>query len=191
MRLNYLIAAAAAGIFFIASPAPASEATLAPQIVATAAAQCGVPYVSGGSTRQGFDCSGLVKYVFSRAAHTELPHSAIAQYALGTPVEWNHARPGDLLFFHTEGGGGGVTHVGIYMGHDRMVHAPRPGKKVEYASLGPRSWFRPRLLGIRRVGETYQLARVPRGWEAQAVPHAKSFVVAGQSSHQRFLLASR
>ncbi|MNT81062.1 Murein DD-endopeptidase MepH precursor [compost metagenome] len=82
------------------------------------------------------------------------------------------------MFFNTGKRPGQVTHVGIYMGKGSMLHAPRPGKKVQYASVADRSWFRPRLLGIRRVGkQTYALARQPVGWEVGALPSDMSVLV--------------
>src|SRR5205814_9044696 len=61
------------------------------------------------------------------------------------------AKPGDLLFFNTGNQPREITHVGIYMGNGHMLHAPRTGKKVQYASVAPGSWFAQRLLGVRRV----------------------------------------
>lgn len=136
-----------------------------PVVVKRATQLKGIPYVWGGESLTGFDCSGLVQYVFAKA-NIRLPRTADAQMAYGSPVPYASAKPGDLMFFNTGNTPGEVTHVGIYMGNGHMLHAPRPGKKVQFASVSPRSWFRPRLLGIRRIGKhTYALARKPVGWE--------------------------
>ncbi len=81
----------------------------------------GVPYVYGGSTPAGFDCSGFTSYVY-RAFGVNLPRSSGAQAGCGTPVSASQARPGDLVVM--------PGHVGIYAGNGMIVHAPRPGKSV-------------------------------------------------------------
>ena len=73
------------------------------------------------------------------------------------------AKPGDLMFFNTGGGQGQVTHVGIYMGNGHIIHAPRPGKKVQYAAV--KGYFASRLLGVRRVRrQTFELAQRQAPW---------------------------
>lgn len=162
-------------------PAPAAIVKSNRQkVVATAHRQVGIPYVYGGESRRGFDCSGLVQYVYGKAG-VQLPRTADHQFKYGTPVKIGQAKPGDLMFFNTGGGSGMVTHVGIYMGNQHMLHAPKPGKKVQYAKVGPRSWFRPRLLGIRRVDErVFELARKPMGWEKSALPDDVRYSISGQ-----------
>jgi cell wall-associated NlpC family hydrolase len=97
-----------------------------------AAQELGVWYRYGGSSPSGFDCSGLVAYVYGRLGVT-LPHNAAAQYAYGHPVDPGHLRPGDLVFFH------GLGHVGLYIGRGRIIHAPQSGRRVEIQSLASRS----------------------------------------------------
>jgi cell wall-associated NlpC family hydrolase len=129
------------------------------RVVALGRQQIGVPYVWGGANRLGFDCSGLVRYVFALAA-IGLPRTADKQMAWGTPIAISCIRSGDLLFFHTTGRGHEPTHVGIYIGNGRMIHAPRTGERVRIAGVQPGSWFARRLVGARRLEhDTYRLAR--------------------------------
>ena len=108
------------------------QASLGRRAVRIAAGELGVPYRYGGSTPSGFDCSGLVAYVYGRLG-VSLPHNAAAQYAFGRAVDRSHLRPGDLVFFH------GLGHVGVYIGHGRIIHAPQSGERVEIQSLASRS----------------------------------------------------
>jgi hypothetical protein len=94
--------------------------------------QLGVPYVYGGSSPSGFDCSGLVSWVYGRLG-VGLPHNAAALYGIGRRVRLSSMRPGDLVFFS------GLGHVGLYIGHGRMIHAPQSGRNVEIEALGRRS----------------------------------------------------
>lgn len=91
------------------------------RIVAIASQYLGVPYVYGGSSPSGFDCSGLVQYVFKQAG-ISLPRTSWAQGASGTRVSAAEARPGDLVYYG--------HHVGIYAGNGMMIHAPKPGDVV-------------------------------------------------------------
>ena len=102
----------------------------------------GVPYVWSGVTPSGFDCSGLVTYVYGRLG-VDLPHNAAQQYRLGTPVDRDDLIPGDLVFFDR------LRHNGIYVGDGRFVHATTPGG-VKLARLGD-DWFRQRWVGARRL----------------------------------------
>lgn len=122
-------------------PPPPPEPTLAERAVRLARAQLGVPYVYGGASPGGFDCSGLVMWVYGRLG-VALPHNAAALYSVGRSVSLAHMRPGDLVFFH------GLGHVGIYIGHGQMIHAPQTGEQVEIEALGERSGA---VEGARRV----------------------------------------
>lgn len=115
--------------------------TLGDRAVLIAAKELGVPYRYGGSSPSGFDCSGLVAWVYGRLG-VSLPHNAAAQYAYGKPVERGHLQPGDLVFFH------GLGHVGLYIGHGRMIHAPQSGETVEIQALTARSAT---VEGARRI----------------------------------------
>jgi len=97
--------------------------------VITAEQYLGVPYVWGGASPSGFDCSGLVMYVFAQYG-IYLPHSASAQYYSGTPVSRADLAPGDLVFF-----GNPIYHVGIYVGGGSMIHAPYEGAYVSITSI--------------------------------------------------------
>lgn len=100
-------------------------------ICAEAAKYLGVPYVWGGSTPDGFDCSGLVQYVF-RSLGIEISRTTYTQVNEGIPVSKDELQPGDLIFF---GSGLNVHHVGIYVGNGMMIHAPRTGTVVQYQSI--------------------------------------------------------
>lgn len=91
-----------------------------PQLIATAKRYIGVPYVYGGTTPKGFDCSGFVQYVFKENKF-ELPRTADEQYLLGLKEPVSSLREGDLVFFATDGTG--ISHCGIYLGHGRFIHA--------------------------------------------------------------------
>ena len=113
-----------------ASPSPAAVLGPGyPQAAAIALHYLGVPYQWGGaSPTTGFDCSGLVMYVYAQLG-VELPHQAAAQYAYGTPVPRDQLQPGDLVFFN------GLSHVGIYIGSGEIVHAPETGDVVKISPL--------------------------------------------------------
>jgi peptidoglycan DL-endopeptidase CwlO len=131
------------------TPGDAAPARIAPDLrpghpdaASTALAYLGVRYRWGGeSPKTGFDCSGLVAYVYAQLG-VQLPHSAAAQYALGAPVTPDRLQPGDLVFFN------GLSHVGIYIGGGQMVHAPRSGDVVEISPV-----FEPAegYVGARRI----------------------------------------
>lgn len=91
-------------------------------------ASSGIPYVWGGSTTAGFDCSGLTQYVYRNAAGINLPRTADAQSLTSTAKPVSAAQPGDLLYW---GGQGSAYHVAIYIGNGAYVAAPQPGQNVE------------------------------------------------------------
>jgi cell wall-associated NlpC family hydrolase len=107
----------------------AHRTTLGEQAVRYAKRFLGVPYRWGGSSpSSGFDCSGLVRYVFERFG-VDLPHSSYADFGLGRRVPRESLRPGDLVFFD------GIGHVGMYVGGGRFIHSPHSGTPVQISSL--------------------------------------------------------
>lgn len=98
---------------------------------AVALQQVGVPYRYGGSTPRGFDCSGLVQYSYSIAGK-QLPRTTRQLWSATQPVGADDLRAGDVLFFNIEGK---MSHVGLYLGDDRFVHAPSSGRDVSVGSL--------------------------------------------------------
>jgi len=120
---------------------PANLAGGHPEAATIALKYLGVPYAWGGATPGGFDCSGLVMYVYGQLG-ISLPHYAAAQYGFGTPVSRDQLQPGDLVFFD------GLNHVGIYIGGGEMVHAPETGDVVK---ITPLTDFGANYVGARRL----------------------------------------
>jgi len=108
----------------------------------------GAPYRDGGTLPDGFDCSGLVCYVFARQG-VRVPRDVRRQADTGRQVARADIRAGDLLFFSTIGAG--PTHVAIALDRDRFIHAPKTGAVVRVESLGSEYWKK-RFLYARRVG---------------------------------------
>jgi cell wall-associated NlpC family hydrolase len=111
-------------------------------VVGIAMQYLGTPYVWGGASPSGFDCSGLVMYVFAQVG-ISLPHSSYAQYGMGSPVARSDLQPGDLVFFD------GLGHVGIYVGGGSFIHAPHTGDVVKISSLS--GWYASTYVGARRL----------------------------------------
>jgi len=135
-------AAPAAPVAPVAPVAPTAVAGGHPEAAAIALKYLGTPYQWGGATpASGFDCSGLVMYVYAQLG-IQLPHYAAAQYGYGIPVARDQLQAGDLVFFD------GLSHVGIYIGGDEMVHAPETGDVVK---ITPLSQFGASYVGARRI----------------------------------------
>jgi peptidoglycan DL-endopeptidase CwlO len=111
-------------------------------VVGIAMHYLGVPYVWGGASPRGFDCSGLVMYVFAQIG-VSLPHSSYAMFNMGTPVGISQLQPGDLVFFS------GASHMGIYIGGGQFIHAPHTGDVVKISSLS--GYYASAFDGGRRI----------------------------------------
>ncbi|MGQ0620928.1 MAG: C40 family peptidase [Panacagrimonas sp.] len=118
-------------------PTPETDA-LRRGIVLDALGQIGRPYRFGGTTPDGFDCSGLVQYVYSLQG-LQVPRSTTGQYEAGEAVDLDEAEPGDLLFYSFKRRG--IDHVALYLGDGQAVHAPSSGKQVIVAPVGNRWWM--------------------------------------------------
>jgi hypothetical protein len=128
-------------------PVPTPELRDGYAIARTALALRGIPYRLGGTDTRGFDCSGLVQYVF--ALHgLGLPRVVRDQYGYGATVKLDRLEPGDLVFFETQGGE--VSHVGIALGGDQFVHAPNARGQVRINRLTSGYWA-DRVVGARRL----------------------------------------
>jgi peptidoglycan DL-endopeptidase CwlO len=139
---------AAAGAVVGATAQTPEGATVVPPssyggVVGIALGYQGVPYVWGGSSPSGFDCSGLVMYAYSQVG-VSLPHSSYAQYGMGVAVPRDELEPGDLVFFD------GLGHVGLYIGNGLFVHAPHTGTVVQVSSLSE-GWYASTYVGARRI----------------------------------------
>ena len=116
-------------------------------LLQAAQSRIGAPYRYGGAGPEAFDCSGLVTYAHRRIG-VAVPRTAAQQFAAATPVKRNELRPGDLVFFRLESRS--VSHVGIYAGENRFVHAPQSGGNVRMASLDE-DHFRRSFAGAGRL----------------------------------------
>jgi cell wall-associated NlpC family hydrolase len=119
------------------------------ELVIHALALIGANYKSGGDAPDdGLDCSGLVSHVFQEVAGLVLPRKSEAMSRVGNKIDKTELQPGDLVFFNTRRKP--FSHVGIYIGGQRFVHAPRRGREVEVVDMGGRYWQK-RYNGARRV----------------------------------------
>ncbi len=134
------------------NPAPADQHRLAPDALFTTLAMLDTDYRRGGkSVATGFDCSGLVAHVFLQAYGIRLPHNALAQSERGQWIEEEKLDVGDLVFYNTNGKP--YSHVGIYIGDGRFIHAPKPGAVVRTERMSLRYWST-RYNGARRMAPT-------------------------------------
>jgi cell wall-associated NlpC family hydrolase len=156
---------AASGTAEAAPPPPSSAAApatpFAGSVMAAAEELVGSPYRAGGTDPDGFDCSGFVQYVFSKAGG-RVPRSVREQWEAGREVDAAGIAPGDLLFFAIDGDR--VSHVGIALGGDRFVHAPSSRGVVRVERLSAPYWAA-RFAGARRIEPeaTSSDGRPPRG----------------------------
>ena len=123
-----------------------SAGYLANSIISLSMNYIGVPYVFGGTSPYGFDCSGYVQYVFANAG-ISIPRTADVQYDFGTPISTTELVSGDLVFFSTYTYG--ASHVGIYLGDNQFIHASS-SRGVTIDSLGSSYWSS-HYIGARRI----------------------------------------
>jgi cell wall-associated NlpC family hydrolase len=150
VSLLLALAACSSGPSPHAGHAPPPDSVAANGVLMRALGLVGTPYRYGGnSPAGGFDCSGLVQFVFHDSAGVRLPRSTRELVAMDAPeVDRRELQPGDLVFFNP--GGGKASHIGIYVGEGRFVHAPSTGGTVRLDQLDADYWRRT-YAGARRV----------------------------------------
>lgn len=116
-------------------------------VVERARTFAGTAYRAGGSSPDGFDCSGFVQYLYGQAG-IRLPRTASEQFDVGLSVKASRLVPGDLVFFRTDGRR--VTHVGVVVGEDTFIHAPNTRSRIRTDRLDGRYWQQ-RYAGARRI----------------------------------------
>ena len=129
----------------------------ASELVIQAMGLLGVPYLSGGTSEEkGFDCSGFVRHMYEKSVGLVLPRRAEEQAKATEEIKRSELKPGDLVFFNTLRRT--FSHVGIYVGDGKFIHAPRPGKAVRVDDMREAYWQN-RFNGARRV----QADKLPLG----------------------------
>lgn len=133
-----------AGLLLMGTSAAFAEAN---PLLDTVKSLYGVPYKAGGTTKKGFDCSGFTRYVFEQFG-VDLPHTSAGQYQLGQKVARKDLKPGDLVFFNTNGRS--ISHVGIYIGNNTFVHSESGRGIVKTKLTDPYYWGK-RYVGATRI----------------------------------------
>ncbi|HET7793981.1 MAG TPA: C40 family peptidase [Rhizobacter sp.] len=138
----------------------------------------GVPYKRGGNSDAGFDCSGFTRHIYENSLGLLLPRKVDDQAkATGlAPVKRTELKPGDLVFFNTLKRT--FSHVGIYVGDDKFIHAPRPGGEIRVESMDVRYWAK-RFTGARRPAQAALPAVTPAATVAPSAPEAPAPVPSG------------
>ena len=125
-------------------------------LIMNAMSLIGLSYRFGGnSPTQGLDCSGFMQYIFKRSMGITLPRTSAEMATVGQQVDRANLRPGDMVFF---GSGGRVSHVGMYIGNDRFIHAPRTGRDIEITSMNGNYW-KSGYITARRVDRSSRFTR--------------------------------
>jgi murein DD-endopeptidase len=147
--LLVIAACGSAPIHSDAGGTPSAQISQTPRlgsaVARSALDQLGRPYRFGGNDPNGFDCSGLVRFAYSQLG-INVPRTTVEQYRAARPISLTELMPGDLLFFKLTSDE--VSHVGIYQGDGRFVHAPASGRDVEVRKL--EGYFQTRLVGAGR-----------------------------------------
>ena len=131
----------------------------ADELIGNAMGLLGVSYRFGGtSVSSGFDCSGFMQHIFRKTMQINLPRTSAEQAKMGVAVSRSELQPGDMVFFSTSRGR--ISHVGLYIGNNRFIHAPRTGKSIEITSLGNKYW-NSKYVTARRV-KRYDSGRFTR-----------------------------
>ena len=143
-----------------AAPVRASRSSdSADELIGSAMGLLGVAYRYGGtSASTGFDCSGFMQHIFRKTMQINLPRTSAEQAKMGVAVSRSELQPGDMVFFSTSRGR--ISHVGLYIGNNRFIHAPRTGKSIEITSLGNKYW-NSKYVTARRV-KRYDSGRFTR-----------------------------
>ncbi len=145
-RLAKLVLSASLVLPIFAGAANAQASSLNEDIVSYSKNLIGIPYVYGGATTSGFDCSGFLRYVYSQY-NVELPRISSDQFSAGTPVEKGDLKPGDAVFFETYKSG--PSHSGIYIGDSQFIHADAT-KGISISSIEDPYYWKSRYLGAKR-----------------------------------------
>ena len=125
-------------------------------LIMNAMSLIGLSYRFGGnSPTQGLDCSGFMQHIFKRSMGITLPRTSAEMATVGQQVARANLKPGDMVFF---GSGGRVSHVGMYIGNDRFIHAPRTGRDIEITSMNGNYW-KSRYITARRVDRSSRFTR--------------------------------
>lgn len=131
-----------------ANPSPKTSGGLRHLLADFAMTLRDIRYRRGGrEPSTGFDCSGFVRYVYKHALGKELPPNSASQYLAGTKIDRDEMKTGDLVFFRIKGKR--VSHVGIYLGEGRFIHAPSTGKRISVSELNEGYWAK-RFVGAKR-----------------------------------------
>ncbi|ARI79116.1 C40 family peptidase [Halobacillus mangrovi] len=140
-----------ATVFLLFAPTSFAGQRIGDQVVDIAFDYSGSPYVYGGESPSGFDCSGFTQYVFGKVG-IDLNRSSSGQWSNGHRVSRSELQKGDLLFFNYYDGGA-IGHVGIYIGNNKMISAENPRDDITVASVAPDRYWGERMVGARRVIE--------------------------------------
>lgn len=140
-----------AALAFLLSPIGNNEASASDistkEVKETAKKYLGSPYLYGGTSSKGFDCSGYITTVFKELG-VSLPRSSASMYGVGESVDQNDLIPGDLVFFNTSGSG--ISHVGVYLGGGDFIHS-QTNIGVSITSLNDKYYWADRYVGAKRV----------------------------------------